>query len=509
VTEGEHTTVGTEPEHLTVTTRSGRVQGTWSNGVAAFKGMPYAAAPTGRLRWRAPRPPEPWDGIRAADAFGPIAPQPITEISGPQPLEMSEDCLSVNVYTPDLGGRLPVMVWIHGGAYYVGSSADPMFDGTLLASLGVVVVTFNYRLGALGYLDLSSLSQGDDEFESNVALRDQLAALLWVQENIEAFGGDRDRVTVFGESAGGGAVAALMASPASDGLFHAAIAESAPIGSVYGPETNARFAEQFLRALDVEPGDASRLRELPVTLLTDACADFVETNPITSPGTIPVAPAMDGDVLPDYPLNAFANGTAVRVPLVIGTNKNEAALFKLMRSPILPTTVRSIDLMMQNLGIDKALEIPQGYVGYPSRRAALHVSTDAAFRMPTIWAASGHSGYAPTWVYEFDYAQPVLKLTGLGAMHGAELPFVWGNPPPAPVPLGGAHAAAALGERIRARWVSFAENHDPNLPGLEPHWPHYESGDRYTMVFDREDHVVRDLQSAERALWGDEFIGFH
>ena len=495
------------------TTESGAVVGIETGAVAAFKGIPYAAAPVGELRWRSPRPAAPWDGERDASAFGPIAPQPRAAISGGQPQKMSEDCLTINIFTPrNVDGPLPVMVWIHGGAYYLGSSADPIFDGSGLAARGgVVVVTLNYRIGALGYLDFTGFATADDPFDSNLGQRDQQAALEWVQRNIAAFGGDPQRVIVFGESAGGGAITALMATPSAGGLFAGAIAESSPVGSVYSRERAHGFAERFLALVGVRPRDIGRLRSMPVEILTAACDRLVQANPLSSPGTIAVAPVVDGDLIPSYPLDAFRDGTALPVPLVIGTNRNEAQLFKLMRSPILPTTASGIEAMVENLGIPAARAIPRAYRRYPSGTAALHISTDAAFRMPSIWAAAGHSAYAPTWMYEFDYVPPVLKALGFGAVHGSELPYVWGNRPANPlaaVSLGGPRRAAAIADRIQARWLQFAHALDPNPSGLEPSWPRYDAHARSTLMINTTDRIVDDPGYQQRRVWGDDVIAF-
>ncbi|MEO8908171.1 MAG: carboxylesterase/lipase family protein [Microbacteriaceae bacterium] len=531
MSKSEPSAVAIGRDEPVVATEYGRVRGVATAGISSFKGIPYAAAPTGALRWRTPQPPEAWDGELDASRFGAIAPQPgLTWAPKPGPAgrntlpPTSEDCLTVNVFTPALGAAgLPVMVWIHGGAYYIGSSADPLFDGSGLALRGnVVVVTFNYRIGALGYLDFSAFADASEPFESNIGQRDQLAALAWVQRNISAFGGDPAKVTVFGESAGAGAITTLMATPSAEGLFRGAIAESSPVGSIYSPERAHRSASRFLQFLDLPRREIDRLRILPVDTLTDACKQLVMSSPSMDPGTIAVAPVVDGELVPEYPLTAFEAGRVLPVPLIIGTNRKEALFFKLLRSPLLPTTVADIEAMVANLDVDKAWMIPPAYDGYPSRATALAISTDAAFRMPAIWAATAHSRHAPTWLYEFDYVRPLLKAIGVGAMHGAELPYVWGNPlgsPLAAVPLGGARAAADVASRMQERWLSFAHTLDPNppvspsaasagAPGRLPNWPHYDAAQRNTLVIDKVDKIVPDPRRKRRQAWGDEIISF-
>ncbi|MHA7987018.1 carboxylesterase/lipase family protein [Rathayibacter sp. CAU 1779] len=508
---GRHTTVVgvDEKTNPVVATVHGDVRGVHGGELYTFKGIPYAAPPVGELRFRSPRPPDPWEGVRDATMFSRIAPQPIQGGPGGQRREMSEDCLTVNVYTPELGDAgLPVMVWIHGGAYYVGSSADPLYDGTRLAGLGAVVVTFNYRIGPLGYLDLSSFSTADDVFESNLGQRDQLAALAWVRDNIRAFGGSPDRVTLFGESSGAGAVTTMMATPSAEGLVHKAIAQSSPVGTVYTRETARVAAERFLRRLDVTADQVHRLRRIPAGALIEAGARLIVDTSTTEPGTIPVAPVVDGELVPEYPLTAMARGDALRIPLMIGSNRDEAMLFRLLRSPIVPNTSKAVQLMVERLGTPEALAVPSGYRGYPRLRPALQLSTDAAFRMPTVWAASAQSRFAPTWAYEFDFAPPLLRVTGLGAMHGAELPHVFGTPVPRWLAAGAVSSGRKLTERMQRRWVSFATDGDPNPVGMEPFWPRYDTDSRYTYVFAARDRIVSDPHGRLRQAWGDGIIAF-
>nr|WP_296778159.1 carboxylesterase/lipase family protein [Rhodococcus sp. (in: high G+C Gram-positive bacteria)] len=487
-------------------TRYGQVRGDSHDGIAVWKGIPYAAPPTGDLRLRAPREPSPWSEVRDATEFGHIAPQ--TE-HGPLPIDpglsIDEDCLTLNVWAPANAHDLPVMVWIHGGAYYLGSSAQKVYDGTRLVTEGqVVLVTANYRLGALGFLDFSSFG----DFDANLGLRDQIAALEWVRDNIAAFGGDPSRVTLFGESAGGGSVTTLMVSPRAEGLFHRVIAESSPATSVYGSARAESIAERFLELAGI---DASGLRELPIEDVVRACGELAAEIPAKVPGTLALAPVVDGDVVPHYPVAAFQKGLAHPVPLLIGTNHDESSMFRLMKSPLMPITPDKVHEMFQaiaadhpDMRTDEEAEVSAAYPDYPKKRSALEISRDAAFRMPTLWIAEAHSRRAPVYLYRFDQATPFLKLTRLGAMHGTEVPYVFGNfgvvPKDPTFKLGGRKTAVEVGERVRRRWVDFAHGREP--------WTGYDEESRTTLLIDKHDREVDDPDRELRRAWGEEIVGF-
>lgn len=496
-------------------TRYGQVDGTIIDGVAVWKGVPYAAPPVGDLRLRAPRDPLPWSGVRDATEFGHIAPQ--TE-HGPLPIDpgltIDEDCLTLNVWAPvqDRNGRgetvaadLPVMVWIHGGAYYLGSSAQKVYDGRKLVTDGqVVLVTVNYRLGALGFLDFSSFG----DFDSNLGLRDQIAALEWVRDNIAEFGGDPSRVTLFGESAGGGSVTTLMVSPRAEGLFHRVIAESSPATSVYGSERARSIAERFLELVGT---DASGLRGLGIGEIVGATGELVQEIPSKVPGTLALAPVVDRDVVPHYPVAAFRSGYQHAVPLLIGTNHDESSMFKLMKSPLMPITPDKVHEMFQaiaadhpDLRADEEAEVSAAYSEHSKKRSALEISRDAAFRMPTLWIAEAHSRRAKTFLYRFDQATPFLKITRLGAMHGTEVPYVFGNfgvvPRDPTFKLGGHKTAAQVSARVQQRWVDFAYGRDP--------WAPYDEDSRTTLLIDKHDSEAPDPDRELRRAWGEEILGF-
>ena len=265
----------------------GLVSGTWDGPVAVWRSIPYATAPAGPARFAVPEPPKPWDGVRECVVFGDIAPQAMgAMVPVDSDLQMGEDCLWVNVWSPrpepsDEEPR-PVLVWLHGGAYCLGTAAQTIYDGRKLAEAGdVVVVSVNYRHGVLGFLDLSSFGE---QFTANLGLHDQLAALAWVRDNIAAFGGDPGNVTLFGESSGAGCVTALLTSPAAAGLFHKAIAQSPPATTVFGQERAAVVGQRYLELLELGPGETNRLLELPIERLVEVGAVLLDEVPIKEPG---------------------------------------------------------------------------------------------------------------------------------------------------------------------------------------------------------------------------------
>jgi para-nitrobenzyl esterase len=501
----------------------GPVLGTDEGRVRAWRGIRYAAAPVGDLRFRAPEPPKRWTEVVDATSFGPACPQPSIpnvplDLGAPQ----SEDCLSLNVWASSdtrPGDRKPVMVWLHGGAYVLGSGSQPLYDGRRLAGSGdVVVVTVNYRIGAFGFLDLSSFITSRQRFDSNIGLRDVLAALGWVRDNIAAFGGDPERVTLFGESAGAGIVTTLLAVPAAAGLFNAAIAQSSPATSVYDSGRARHLAVTVLEKLGITVSDVGRLREVSTAALVSAASEVFNEVPVRNPGTLAFVPIVDGDLLSDYPVKAAQEGRTHPVPLIIGTNKHEAALFRLMRSPLMPITPSAITSMFTQIAAEQPdLQLPtehQVVTAYPRMRRksrGLSIATDVGFRMPSVWLAEGHSRVAPAYLYRFDYSTPLLKLLLVRAAHATELPYVWGNlggPKDPTLKLGGAKTAKAISRRVRTRWINFASQGKPQGPAGEPEWTTYQQTDRACLIIDRHDDVVHDLDAHIRAAWGTEMVGF-
>lgn len=510
------TAVRPDLTHPVVDTDAGPVRGTDDGQVRVWKGIRYAAAPEGQLRWRAPRPPERRTEVVDAFDFGAISPQPKSPIPLGAGTHASEDCLFLNVWTPPgitPDAAKPVMVWVHGGAYIFGAASQPLYDGRVLATRGdVVVVTLNYRMGAFGFLDFSGFD-GPERFDSNLGLRDVLRALEWVRDNIAGFGGDPQNVTLFGESAGAGIVTTLLTAPAAAGLFAKAIAQSSPATSVYD-RSRAHTVAQLV--LDRVGATIDEARAVPVDALVEASAYVFDHVPTTTPGTLAFAPSVDGALVPDYPVKLAREGRSLPVPLLIGTNKDEAALFRWMKSPLMPISPNTIRAMFDGIAAEQPglqlpseAEIGSAYSGIRTRVRGLHVARDVGFRMPTVWFAEGHSTVAPVHLYRFDWTTPMLRLLRLGAAHATELPYVWGNlvmgAKDITFKLGGLKPGTAVSERMQQHWVAFAHG---TLPADDPSWPAYSADQRATLVIDRQDEVVDDLDRGIRAAWGDEILSF-
>lgn len=500
-----------------VKTRFGEIRGVEEDGVKIFRGIPFAAPPTGELRFRAPLPPATWSGVRDASAFAPTAPQSQRDmqlVRSAVQEERSEDCLYLNVYTPgsDDAAR-PVMVWIHGGGFQTGSGSGALYDGGPLARRGdLVVVTINYRLGALGFMDLASLGGEAIGAVSNAGIRDQIAALEWVRDNIEGFGGDPHSVTIFGESAGGMSVGTLLGAPRARGLFHRAIAQSGAAHHVHTPDDAARVAEVLLSELGVAKDDLARLR-------TVAADDFVAAQVRSLPRLRAVArlglaftPVVDGDVLPRTPLEAVRSGLARDVALMIGTTRDKWHLFRMMDP-------RSADLDEDALLQRVASRIGGGDPAARARHIAdvyrrAHgddvsasdlfsaIETDRMFRIPAIRLAEAQREHAEqVFKYLFTWESPMAGGR-LGACHALELPFVFGrlDLPGISRFFGGGPEAEDLSERMMDAWLAFARTGNPAHPGL-PDWPVYAPQDRATLVLGPETKLAHAPGEAERLAW--------
>ncbi|HET9874967.1 MAG TPA: carboxylesterase/lipase family protein [Mycobacterium sp.] len=487
-----------------VSIATGTVEGFARGGVRRWRSIPYARPPVGPLRFRAPQPAEPWSGVRHCHEFTNCAPQQLryTMLAPGKFQPAAEDCLTLNVVAPAETGPepLPVMVFIHGGGYILGSSATPLYDGAALARRGCVYVSVNYRLGALGCLDLSPLSTPDITLDSNLYLRDLVLALRWVRENIATFGGDPANVAIFGESAGAHIVATLLAVPAAEGLFARAIAESPAAGMVRSPEMAADFASRFAALLGVRSSDAAHalLRASPADLL-DVQDQLIADGVRNMWGAFPLGPVFGDDVLPLDPVEAMRRGGAHRVPLIVGSNAEEGRLFTRFLK-MLPTTEPMVESLLAKTDATARDRITAAYPDYPDRAACVRLGGDFAFNSAVWQIAEAHGAHAPTYVYRYDFAPRVLRWSGLGATHATELLAVFDvyRSGLGTLLTAGADRRTALyvSDQVQQRWRRFSRD---GVPG--DGWPTYTDADRAVMVFDRRCRVEFDPHAERRMAW--------
>jgi para-nitrobenzyl esterase len=512
-----HTSYGASM-HGVVTVEGGRVRGVWREDLWSFAGIPYASS----QRWRLPQPPLPWEGVREASSFGPIAPQIVAAAGITSPADpdhraaQSEDCLTLNIWTSQVpespttepGAGRPVMVWIHGGGFTSGSGSVFLYRGGHLVRNGdVVVVTINYRLGALGFLGHHMV--GDHDFVGNWGLHDQVAALRWVREHIASFGGDPARVTVFGESAGGFSVAALLGAPSAAGLFHRAIVQSGG-AHVHSVEQAERVGDRLARALEVPACTREYLRSVPTADLLAATEVIAARRP--DPGLIPVPflPVVDGAFLPRHPLEAVQRGSSSAVELLIGTNRDELALFGLGRPELTaldePGVLRWAANAVPDLPSEDVMEVYREArtarsEGVDAHALMVAIGSDAVFRWPSLQLAAAHTAHgAPAYVYLFDWECPAFGGV-LGACHALELPFVFGvvHVPTVQLFTGSGPAADALSATMQGAWLSFAHSGDPSQAGLE--WPAWDPARRATMMFGPQTGVEGMPRNRELSIW--------
>ena len=480
-----------------VETRSGPVLGYEQGGLWIFKGLPYATA----ARFKAPQPAPAWTRPRSTRAWGPVCPQeagsgvrfdPLAFILQHDPGFAAEDCLNLNVWTPGVQARRPVMVWLHGGAYSTGSSHEvPVQDGASLARGGVVVVSLNHRLNALGFLDLSLLGEAGRD-SANAGLLDIVAALRWVQNNIAAFGGDPGNVTIFGQSGGASKVTDLMTMPMAAGLFHKAIAQSTFRGELLTPRRSRRITERLLARLRLDPAQPATLdalARLPYAELaaaaTVALAEVQREAEAAGERFVPplglgFGPTHDGHVLPWQPDEAQAATLAARVPLLVGSTHHEFG------AAVRPPALRGASDAQLEAELSRRFGERTGAVraahaaAHPGWSAADAIDTDVHYRRRAVALAEHHAqAGAPVWRYLFDWPSPVLDgFFKVG--HGAEMPFVFDNVQRAVEATGGGPEAYALASRVSAAWRAFAQHGDPRA-GL-PEWAPFTRDGGETLV---------------------------
>jgi para-nitrobenzyl esterase len=509
--------MGVRPE---VDTAQGRVAGAEVRGIRVFRGIPFAQPPVDALRFRGPASPEPWTGTREATRPGAVSPQaslPLMSFMNAGGARQSEDCLHLNVWTPGLdSAKRPVLVWIHGGGFLIGAGSTRVYDGHSLAQRGdVVVVTFNYRLGVFGYLHLQDI--GGEEFAgaSNAGVRDQIAALEWIHENIERFGGDPGNVTVCGQSAGAMSIGALLGAPRARKLFHRGICQSGAAHNVIEPERASSVAEVFFSELGGPPRTIDALARIPTERLLKA-QGAVNRKLANLKDMMSFLPMVDGDLIPEQPITAIRRGAARDIPLLVGTTLDEWKLFTAIDSGVpamgeVPLVDRFRDLLP-----DVAAHAPEAEAASFQYREAVRqrggktspfevwsaFQSSRVFHFPaSVLAESQSSAGGTAYAYLFTWRPPALRRT-LGAFHGVDIPFVFGitNHPIAAPLTGLAPSATRLARRMQNAWASFARNGDPGHLTL-PDWEPYDASTRATMVFGRDCYLANAPLEAERILW--------
>ena len=504
-----------------VETRAGKIAGVVEGDITVFRGIPFAKPPFGDRLWRLPEPAEPWNGCLDCSTFGPICPQPTIQMGalGGEPETQAEDCLRLNVWvpgnaeTPASGENLPVMVWIHGGAYLYGSGSAPGNHGHTFARDGVVFVSINYRLGAMGFLDAGAVFVNRTPGTGNYGIADQVAALQWVRDNIASFGGDPSNVTVLGVSAGANYTQSLTVCPPARGLFTRAISESAGGITLFGlpRHVTGRVTRAYLEKLGVT--DEGALASLQPEQLLDAQAALLksisagELEDALGDLTLPFYPVIGTDYQPWSVIEADARGDASDVDLILGTNLHEMTLFKLLGemtggNSLSPRALapREWEAPIRKVYVDTEPDASD-------ERIDATVEGDRMFRIPNMRAAEARvSGGGRTWVYQFAWETPVFDGR-LGAAHGLETPFVFDDMTSGigQFLLGGV-GPVELAKVMHGAWIAFARDGNP-VTAEFPEWPEFDLDRRYVAVFDSESRVESDPGAERRHAWEGADIG--
>ena len=473
---------------VTVRTLNGTLRGEQADGVNVFRGVPFAQPPVGALRFRPPVPPAHWTGERDATRFAASAMQ-----AAEPGIEHSEDCLYLNVWAPRGKGPFPVFVWIHGGGFTGGHSFEPVYDGTLLAQAGIVCVTVAYRLGVFGFLDIEPLLGADYAGSANNGLRDLIASLQWVQQNIAAFGGDPSRVTVGGQSAGAKLTDILLGVPSAQPLFHQAISESGGAERVWNRAQSADVARGFAETWRSLTGqEPSSLLTAPASALIAPQVRFIQQ----WPRHFPLRAEIDGTLLPLRPVETIAGGGSRGKRLLIGNTREESSAFL---GPHPAHDAGAADL--GNLPVDRFAEVYRKYRDiYPQmneEQLRIRAVTAEEYWIPTVRVADAClQGGGSAWMYRVDFPEGAGLLRGF-AHHSIDIRLFWDRPSPTDE---NAAAEAALALQMHHAWLAFLRGEVPVLEGIGP-WPAYRAETRPTLVFDSNIHVEQAPQEKELRLW--------
>ena len=496
-----------------VSTKCGRLEGDFQNGIYSFKGVPYAAPPVGDLRWMPPQAPTPWSGVRPARNYGAIAPQNLMPAGGGFGPDFSgqpqdEDCLFLNIWTPGLDdARRPVMLWIHGGAFIIGSGTERFLEGGRLAKRGdIVLVSANYRLGALGFMNLKEITSGKIPATGNEGLLDQIAAMEWVHDNIAAFGGNPDNITIFGFSAGGMSIGCLLAMPAAQGKFHKAINRSGAANVVGTLDSAVRISEQFVKMFGLSGSDTDSLRKLTVQQLLEGQQKLSTRLRESEYRATPFQPVVDGKDIPELPMISIKRGAAKSIPLMAGNMLDELKAMNAM-----DPAVRSMDQhgLVTRLNRIVPPDLVPGLVRAYNEALAKRggaatpgdilgsINTDMMFRMPTIRLVEAQRDVgAPAYNYLFTYRSPAMG-GALGAMHGLDNPMLFGSLDAQFT--GNGPEVEDLAAKVQDSCTAFARTGDPSCRTIG-RWPPY-GQDRMTMVFDKNTRFEAAPYETERLAW--------
>ncbi len=507
-----------------VETTAGKVLGITEEAVLAFRTIPYAASTAGTNRFLPPQPPAPWTGTRDCSRFTGRAPQAglapvpraeLADFSGaPDPSPETEDCLTVNLWTPAIepGSKRPVMVWFHGGAFAYGNANAPRLRGSRLAGRhDVVVVSVNQRLNIFGHLDLSAFGGNAFRHSGNAGTLDMIAALQWVRDNVAAFGGDAGNVTVFGESGGGGKVSTLLAMPRAAGLFHRAIIQSGAVVRLRTPDRALALTECVLQHLGSSAASMQALQSVSVAQLLAAVGPAQQAlGPAPMPlfDRYPFGPVVDGDVLPAQPFDPAAPDVSAEIPLIIGDMKDETANFlagddRIWNRTLTEPQLRERVAAIAGADTERVLTVyAQMYPDLNPAERLIAITTDSNFRIRSLVLAQRRAakGRAPVWMYAFEWETPVLQGR-LKSPHAMDVPFTF-NTLDLTNATGGSAEAQTLSDTMSSVWATFARNGTPAHAAI-PHWPAYDAQTRATLILDKQCRIDNDPRGAGRLLWQD------
>jgi para-nitrobenzyl esterase len=496
-----------------VATKSGKIEGSFKDGLYVFKGIPYAEPPVGALRWMPSQLVKPWSGTRPAKEYGPISPQNVMTVASPgapsfADYPQSEDCLTLNIWTPGLDdARRPVLFWIHGGAFIIGSGCESFLDSGILPRRGdIVFVSINYRLGAFGFINLNEVTDGKIPATGSEGLLDQVTALDWVVENVEAFGGDPGNITVSGFSAGAMSTGNLLSMPLARGKFQKAINRSGS-GNIVSPLDDAvKAAEKYLEILNVNGKDTDALRSLTVKQLMDAQNQLTMIYHETEHRATPFQPVMDGKVLPEWPLAAIKKGSAKNIPVVAGTTREEWKSTTVMDPAWQKLDEDGLVKRVKELvpgeiaaGLVSAYRSAMGKRGEVTRPVDIlgMINTDIMFRIPTIRLVEMQcNNGAPTYNYIFTLKSPMMGGI-LGATHGLDAPFLFGCL--VKEYSGNGPEEQSLATKMQDSTIAFMRTGDPSCESIGK-WPVY-GKDRLTMIMDKKTRVEAAPYEEERRAW--------